>query len=48
MRCGSTFDDGHDTGIFTWKFLSETGAQKQARWDEYLAELADKGLSRTR
>jgi DUF971 family protein len=42
------FDDGHDTGIFTWKFLSETGAQKQARWDEYLAELADKGLSRTR
>jgi DUF971 family protein len=42
------FDDGHDTGIFTWKFLSETGAGKDARWAEYIAELADKGLSRTR
>lgn len=42
-----TFDDGHDTGIFTWKFLSETGADKDARWAEYIAELADKGLSRT-
>jgi DUF971 family protein len=42
------FDDGHDTGIFTWKFLSETGAGKDARWAEYIAELAGKGLSRTR
>jgi DUF971 family protein len=41
------FDDGHDTGIFTWKFLSETGAAKDEVWAGYLAELADKGLSRT-
>lgn len=40
------FDDGHDTGIFTWKFLSELGAAKDERWAEYLAELADKGMSR--
>lgn len=41
------FDDGHDTGIFTWAFLSELGAEKDQRWAEYLAELADKGMSRT-
>lgn len=42
------FDDGHDTGIFTWKFLSEIGEAKDERWAEYLAELAEKGLSRSR
>jgi len=42
-----SFDDGHDTGIFTWAFLSELGAEKDARWAEYIAELADKGMSRT-
>ena len=41
------FNDGHDTGIFTWKFLSELGTAKDERWAEYLAELADKGMSRT-
>ena len=41
------FDDGHDTGIFTWRFLSETGAAKDERWAEYLAELAEKNMSRT-
>ena len=40
------FDDGHDTVIFTWKFLSELGAAKDERWAEYLAELADKGMHR--
>lgn len=42
------FDDGHDTGIFTWSFLSELGAAKDERWAEYLAELAQKGMTRTR
>ncbi|KJS18446.1 MAG: hypothetical protein VR78_04890 [Hoeflea sp. BRH_c9] len=41
------FDDGHDTGIFTWAFLSELGDEKDRRWTEYLKELADKGMSRT-
>jgi len=41
------FDDGHDTGIFTWAFLSELGAEKDLRWAEYLAELAEKGMTRT-
>ncbi len=41
------FDDGHDTGIFTWNFLSELGEAKEERWAEYIAELAEKGMSRT-
>lgn len=40
------FDDTHDTGIFTWAFLSELGETKDQRWAEYMAELADKGMSR--
>ncbi|WP_026481416.1 gamma-butyrobetaine hydroxylase-like domain-containing protein [Ahrensia sp. 13_GOM-1096m] len=40
------FDDMHDTGIFSWTYLAELGANKQAKWSEYLNELAEKGLSR--
>ena len=41
-----TFDDFHDTGIFTWAYLHTLGHEKDARWNEYLAELSQKGLSR--
>lgn len=41
-----TFDDLHDTGIFTWSYLHELGQEKQQRWQTYLDELAQKGLSR--
>jgi len=40
------FSDGHDTGIFTWAYLHELGHEKRARFDAYLAELAEKRLSR--
>jgi DUF971 family protein len=40
------FDDFHDTGIFTWDYLHRLGHEKEARWNEYLAELEAKGLSR--
>jgi DUF971 family protein len=43
-----TFDDFHDTGIFTWNYLHTLGHEKEARWNAYLAELAEKGLSRDR
>jgi DUF971 family protein len=42
------FDDGHDTGIFTWAYLAALGAEKETRWAAYLAELEAKGLSRDR
>ena len=40
------FDDSHDTGIFTWDYLHKLGHEKETRWNEYLAELQAKGLSR--
>ena len=40
------FDDGHDTGIFTWDYLHTLGHETETRWQAYLDELAAKGLSR--
>ncbi|WP_269929590.1 DUF971 domain-containing protein [Aminobacter sp. HY435] len=41
-----TFDDFHDTGIFTWNYLHTLGHEQGVRWQGYLDELAEKGLSR--
>ena len=41
-----TFDDGHDSGLFTWDYLYELGADHGARWERYLGELDAKALSR--
>ena len=30
------FDDGHDTGLFTWKYLYELGRDREANWAHYL------------
>ena len=40
------FDDGHDTGIFTWDYLVRLGQEQAERWQAYLAALEAKGLSR--
>jgi DUF971 family protein len=40
------FDDGHDTGIYSWDLLHALGNEQAARWDAYLQALAAKGLSR--
>ena len=40
------FDDGHDTGIYTWTYLMELGREQAARWGAHLAELRKAGLSR--
>jgi DUF971 family protein len=40
------FDDMHSSGIFSWDYLSELGRDQQRRWQDYLDELASKGLSR--
>jgi DUF971 family protein len=40
------FDDGHDTGLFSWSYLHELGRDQELRWKKYLQELADKGLRR--
>jgi DUF971 family protein len=40
------FDDLHDTGIYSWKYLYELGRNQDARWQAYLAALEAQGLSR--
>jgi DUF971 family protein len=41
-----TFDDGHNTGLFTWPYLRKLGDEREALWGQYLAELAAKGMQR--
>jgi ATP-binding protein involved in chromosome partitioning len=40
------FDDGHDTGLFSWSYLATLDQERDKRWAEYLSALAQKGLSR--
>jgi DUF971 family protein len=41
-----TFDDLHDSGIYTWDYLHALGTGQAARWAAYLAALEARGLSR--
>ena len=41
-----SFDDGHDTGLFTWKYLHQLGSQREQLWSEYLARLERAGHRR--
>jgi DUF971 family protein len=40
------FDDLHSTGIYSWDYFAELGRKYDAYWQDYLDELAAKGLSR--
>ena len=40
------FDDGHDTGIYSWTYLHQLGREQQNRWARYLEDLAKAGLTR--
>ncbi|MEM6666122.1 MAG: DUF971 domain-containing protein [Pseudomonadota bacterium] len=40
------FDDGHQTGIFSWPYLQKMGVEREAFWGGYLAEMEAQGLSR--
>ena len=42
------FDDMHSTGIFSWTFLYDLGANAERRLQDYLDDLAAKGLDRDR
>jgi DUF971 family protein len=37
------FDDGHDTGLYTWTLLYELGRDKETKWQAYLARLTAAG-----
>ncbi len=40
------FDDLHSTGIYSWDYLLSLGRNRDRNWQDYLDELAQKGLSR--
>ncbi|MGB6451454.1 MAG: DUF971 domain-containing protein [Steroidobacteraceae bacterium] len=33
------FDDGHDTGLYSWKYLYELGSTRDRKWAEYQARV---------
>jgi len=40
------FDDGHDSGLFSWTYLYELGRDHAAKWQAYLDRLESAGYSR--
>jgi DUF971 family protein len=40
------FEDGHDTGIFSWEYLYTLGREQAERWQAYLTAMEAQGLSR--
>lgn len=40
------FDDGHDTGLYSWNYLYELGAERENRWQAYLDRLTAAGYPR--
>ena len=42
------FDDGHNTGIYSWSYLRQVGENREAIWQAYLDALDERGLSRDR
>ena len=41
-----SFDDDHDTGLYSWAYLHELGTTEKARWQTYLDAMKAAGLSR--
>ena len=40
------FDDGHDTGLYTWNYLYELGKNRENNWRDYLHKLNESGYIR--
>lgn len=40
------FDDGHNTGIYSWDTLYQLGANQEALWRDYLGRLENAGYKR--
>jgi DUF971 family protein len=40
------FDDGHNTGLYTWTLLYELCAEHERKWARYLERLATAGKQR--
>ena len=42
------FDDGHDSGLYSWDVLDELAREHDANWQRYLQRLDEFGMSRDR
>lgn len=40
------FDDGHDTGLYSWELLYQLGAEQERLWQDYLDRLHEAGYQR--
>lgn len=40
------FDDGHNTGLYTWPILADFVQNRNSLWNRYLERLAEHGMSR--
>lgn len=40
------FSDGHDSGIYSWEYLYDLGANYEANWQDYLDRLEKAGKKR--
>jgi DUF971 family protein len=40
------FDDGHDTGLYSWDYLHRLGREHDSLWAEYLSNLRRTGAKR--
>ena len=40
------FDDGHDTGLYSWAVLQELAENHDAWWARYLERMSEHGMSR--
>jgi len=40
------FDDGHDSGLYTWQYLHQLGVDMSANWQGYLDRLTAAGYAR--
>lgn len=40
------FDDGHDSGLYTWEYLYDLGKHQAGLWQDYLKKLEAAGASR--
>ncbi len=40
------FDDGHDSGLYTWEYLNELGQNMDDNWQAYLDRLREAGYKR--
>ena len=40
------FDDGHDTGLYSWDLLHDLGNRQEILWQQYLERLSQAGQQR--